>query len=60
MLGWRRAGDRLRLALEPLPLLRLGVGAGQQHLQGDGPVEAQVPGPIDDAHAAVAEHASTS
>ena len=33
--GVAQAGDRLRLAQEALQLLRPGVGAGQQHLQGD-------------------------
>ena len=49
-------GDRLGLALESLPLGRAGVGAGQHHLQGDEAVQAQVPGPVDDAHAAATEH----
>src|SRR5436305_1731964 len=47
---------RLRLALESLPLVRPGVRAGQRHLEGDDAVEAQMPGPEDDAHAPVAEH----
>ena len=43
--GVPQAGHRLRLAPEPLPLARAGEGAGQQHLQGDGAVEPQVPRP---------------
>ncbi len=46
----------LSLAQEPLQLLRLGVGAGQQHFHGDRSMEAQVPGLVDDAHAAAAQH----
>ena len=53
--GVAQAGDRLRLAQEALQLLRPGAGAGQQHLQGDRAVKAQVPRPIDDAHAASAK-----
>ena len=33
----------------------VGVGAGQDHLQGAGAVQADLPGPVDDAHAAAAE-----
>ena len=53
--GVAQAGDRLRLAQEALQLYRPGAGVGQQHLQGDRAVEAQVPRPVDDAHAAAAE-----
>jgi hypothetical protein len=31
------------------------MGTGQQHFQGDASMKAQVPRPVDDAHAAVAE-----
>jgi hypothetical protein len=51
-----QAGDHLGLALEARPLVRAGVGAGQEHLERDGAVQAQVPGLVDDAHAAAAEH----
>ena len=43
--GVAQAGDRLGLPEEPLPLLRAGVGAGQEHLEGDGAVESQVSRP---------------
>ena len=33
----------------------VGVGAGQDHLQGAGAVQADLPGPVDDPHAAAAE-----
>ena len=46
----------LGLPEEPLPLVRPGEGAGQEHLEGDGAVEPQVPRPVDDAHPAAAEH----
>jgi hypothetical protein len=54
--GVTQAGDRLRLAQEPLEFLRLGVSAGQQHFHGDWSLEAHVPGLVDDAHAAAAQH----
>ena len=47
--------DRLGLVLEPPQLVVAGQDAGPDHLQGDGPVEADLPGPVDDAHAAAAE-----
>ena len=50
-----QARHRLRFALEPRPLVRPGVGAGEQHLEGDEAVEPQVPGLVDDAHAPAAE-----
>ena len=54
--GVMQRGNRLRLAQESFPLRRQGIGAGQQHFQGDGSLQPQMPGPVDDAHAAVAEH----
>ena len=42
-------------AREALPPLGVGGGAGRQHLEGDRPVEVQVMGPVDDAHAPGAE-----
>ena len=54
--GVAKAGHRLRLALEALALLRTGVGAGQEHLQGDGAVEPQVPRPVHDTHPAAPQH----
>ena len=47
--------DRLGLVLEPPQLVVAGQDAGPDHLQGDGPVEADLAGPVDDAHAAAAE-----
>ncbi len=46
---------RLRLALEPLPLVRACVRAGERHLQCNDAVQAQVAGPEDDAHATPAQ-----
>jgi hypothetical protein len=51
-----QAGRRLGLDLEPGPFLGPGVGARQDHLQGRQAVEARLPGPVDDAHAAAAHH----
>jgi hypothetical protein len=50
------AGHRLGLPQEPTQLLRQGVRAGQQHLQGDGAIQAEVADPVHGAHAAVTEH----
>ena len=47
--------DRLGLVLEPPQLVVAGQHAGPDHLEGDGPVEADLAGPVDDAHAAAAE-----
>ena len=52
-----QSSHRFRLAQETLPLVRPGIGAGQQHLQGDGPVEAQVPRFVDDPRPAAPQHA---
>ena len=46
---------RLGLVLEPPQLVVAGQDAGPDHLQGDGPVEADLAGAVDDAHAAAAE-----
>ena len=51
-----QSSHRFRLAQETLPLVRPGIGAGQQHLQGDGPVEAQVPRFVDDPRPAAPQH----
>ena len=48
-------GDRLGLVPEPAQLVVAGEHAGPDHLQGDGPVEADLPGLVDDAHAAAAQ-----
>jgi hypothetical protein len=47
-----QAGDGFRLGLEALQGGAAGVSAGQDHLEGDDPVEAHLPGPIHHAHAA--------
>src|SRR5438477_374209 len=47
-----QAGDGFGLDLEAEAVLRRGVGAGQEHLEGDDAVELQVAGLVDDAHAA--------
>ena len=46
----------LGLAAEPGQAVGPGVVAGQDHLQGNGPVEPEVLGPVDDPHAAAAQH----
>jgi hypothetical protein len=51
----KQACDRLRFALKPRPLVRSRVRAGDQHLEGDEAVEAQMPGLVDNAHAPAAE-----
>ena len=56
MFGCRRPATASASRWNRSPLVRAGVGAGEHHLQGDEAVEAQVPGPVDDAHAAAAEH----
>ena len=47
--------DRLGLVLEAPQLGVVGQHAGLDHLEGDGPVEADLPRLVDDAHAAAAE-----
>jgi hypothetical protein len=46
---------RLRLRLEALHLLRRRQPAGQDHLQRDEPLEADLPGLVDDTHAAAGD-----
>ena len=48
-------GDRLGLGPEPRELIGRGVGPGQDHLEGDVAVEAELAGLINDAHAAAAQ-----
>src|SRR5262245_4593537 len=48
--------NRLSFTLEPCELLRLGVGAAEEHLQRDQTVESEMPGTKNDSHAATAEH----
>ena len=56
MFGCCKLGDRLGLGAEAGQLLRAGIRAGQDHLQGDDAVQAELPRLVDDAHAAVAQH----
>src|SRR5262245_368859 len=51
-----KTGNRLRFKLEPRELLRLGVGAPEEHLQRYQTVESEVPGTKNDSHAATAEY----
>ena len=53
--GVLQAGDGLRLGQEAGGGLGAGMGAGQDHLQGAGAVQADLPGLVDDAHAAAAQ-----
>ena len=48
-------GGGLGLDPEPLHVGRGGELAGADHLQGDDPLEAGLPGLVDDAHAAVGD-----
>ena len=53
--GVLQAGDGLGLGQEADGGLGAGMGAGQDHLQGAGAVQADLPGPVDDPHAAAAQ-----
>ena len=53
--GVSQARGRLRLALEALPFVWSGKVAGQQHLEGDRAVEALIPRPVHNTHAAPAQ-----
>jgi hypothetical protein len=53
--GVVQTGDGLRLGEEPTGLLRPGVVACQDHLQGDEAVEPNLTGLVNDAHAAAAQ-----
>ena len=48
-------GDGLGLVLEAAQLVVAGEQAGLDHLERDGPVEGDLPGLVDDAHAAAAQ-----
>ena len=48
---------RLGLDAEARQLPRPGMAAGQHHLERHGALQGQMPGLVDDAHAAAAEHA---
>ena len=51
-----QASDRLGLGAEPLHILFVGVGAGEDHLERDEALELDVPRLVDDAHATPAQH----
>ena len=51
----RDGRGRAGLEEEPAPAFGVGHQAGADHLEGDQAVETGVPGPVDDAHAALAE-----
>ena len=53
-------GDGLGLVPEPAQLVVAGEQAGPDHLEGDGPVERDLAGLVDDAHAAAAQLARGS
>ena len=57
MLGMVEVGDRLGLVAEPPHLVVAGPVPGPDHLEGDEAVEAELPGLVDDAHAAAAQDA---
>ena len=54
--GVLEPGDRLCLSAKSCRLIGTGVGAGQDHLEGDRPVEPPVPGLVDHAHPAVPDY----
>src|SRR5262249_41764775 len=55
--GMLQTGYGLRLQTETGQLLFVSVAARQDHLQGNGTLQRQVPGLVDDPHAATAQHA---
>ena len=55
MLRVPQARHRLRFPLKPRPLVRPGVRAGDQHLEGDEAVESDMPGLVDQTHAPAPE-----
>ena len=55
MLGWRQVGGRLGLPAEPLDEGAVDGQLREQDLQGDGPVEQQVPGQVDLGHPAAGD-----
>ena len=48
-------GDGPGFLIEAGELLRAGVPAGENHLEGDEPIQPRLPGLVDDAHAAAAQ-----
>ncbi len=51
----RQPSHRGRLDAEPPQRVAAGMGPGQDHLQGDHPSQPQMPGLVDDPHAAAAD-----
>ena len=54
-IGMMQPGDRFRLAPETVQVLRPGLEAGTDHLQGDQTVQLVLPGLVDHPHATVAQ-----
>ena len=52
----RQPGRRLRLGAEAGHVLGAGVVAHQDHLEGHAPLQGELAGAVDDAHAAPAQH----
>ena len=50
-----QVGGRLGLGMESLDVVVVGKLAGQDHLERDGAIEAHLPGPEHDAHAAAGD-----
>ena len=57
-MGMLNPGDRLGLGHEPSDVVRTGVSAGQDHLEGARPVQADMARLVDDPHAAAAQLAA--
>ena len=54
--GMLQAGEHRGLRAKAGQVLRAGLDPGQDHLQRHGAIETELPGLVDDAHAAAAEH----
>jgi hypothetical protein len=54
--GMSQPGHQLRLAAEPRPCLGTSAGRGPDHLQGHRAFQGHLPGPVNDAHTALAKH----
>ena len=54
--GMVQPGDGRRLDPEARPVIVIGVVAGQDHLEGDHPTQADLPRLVDHPHAAAAQH----
>ena len=53
--GMVEVGGGLGLEVEALDLVVAGELAGEDHLERDGPVQADLPGPVDHPHAAAGD-----